>query len=1119
MLHKYMRPARVLFLLVMFFLALPATIYALPQPTVTLTVPPDTFVGETVQFTVTFDNVGTTSGFGPFVDLIMPTRGADGADGISFVSAAIGPQAISDVTQRIFPASGCVTHPYAVGLNNAPTQICGTAGDTLTVLRLPFGSFATSQPPAVINVTAQTSPNADINLTLQIRARGGFQFGTDELNNPCCDPTIVTPAGPNVGGFPSAPITPIAFRVDKQLSSLETAVGENFVHTYIITADIPAGRTINNVVVTDTLAPTLLYRSHSVAPASCAVTVAGNLVTANCGIIVGGAGTDDVRLEIDFEVRNILSATLGTAQNINNSANMNGDFVTTDPGDPAQVSATGGAAAPVFAARSIAVQKNATIVGGGAPRPGAVVEYTLDFQVSDYFAFQNAVLCDRFTPAQVFDTSFTPTMSLTQHATVSATAAMNAANFTNPPAVPPTCGAGALLEFRVSDEMITRGIIASGLLLGGCIAEITPIQAPDCSLFNNGTFGRIVYRTILQQNYSSVPPSGNVNLDQGDILTNAASVRAALVPIGNSAPNGQLPTDTADVDVELPRGTLSKDIFAFNGSVSLPPIPFDIRPGDTVTFRLRYTVPRSDVEDLVLRDFLPIPIFDVQSTPAFTFVGGTPDASVPAINTIEYGPADTMNSFAAPVFNTDIAANALVFTYGDLSDAADTPREIDLLFTVQVQTGRPFAGSLALTNTADVSESSSQLQAANLSAFAGFNFLTPILVTHKGVVGSVGSGTITPPQTAPVVFGTPGTGGAPFSGVISTDGLGSIPLNSDVSFAQPGDLLRFALVIENIGNQGAFDITVRDILPAGFIIPASGLNLTVVRGDGVPITFTAVNASDTIPLFGAGIQLVDPGGNPVCQTRHPTDGSNIAVITYDLQVDPNVPIPSSLTNIAGLLRFTATDGGANNLVLDTAAFTNGATVGVGAGAGNSGEFLISDPRITKRGDPLFALPGEEVRWTIDIFNPSAIPMTNIRVTDVVQPYLSLISATATAGQISIDGQTVTLTLNTLSPNQTVTITIVTVVRGNPLPPPLGPSGTQAMCTPNGPLLTENISCLQYDGAAQICAKAQVVCRPSSLPNTGETPVTVDLWRMFASAMIVFSVGVLGVWRLRRNQLA
>ena len=62
-------------------------------PSATLSVPARPFIGDAVNFTVTFDNTSATdTGYGPFVDLIMPKNGADGAtsnpqDGLTFSCA------------------------------------------------------------------------------------------------------------------------------------------------------------------------------------------------------------------------------------------------------------------------------------------------------------------------------------------------------------------------------------------------------------------------------------------------------------------------------------------------------------------------------------------------------------------------------------------------------------------------------------------------------------------------------------------------------------------------------------------------------------------------------------------------------------------------------------------------------------------------------------------------------------------------------------------------------------------------------------------------------------------------------------------------------------------------
>ena len=48
-------------------------------PTVSVSAPAEPFIGESFDFSVTFDNTSATdSGFGPFVEVYVPSNGADG---------------------------------------------------------------------------------------------------------------------------------------------------------------------------------------------------------------------------------------------------------------------------------------------------------------------------------------------------------------------------------------------------------------------------------------------------------------------------------------------------------------------------------------------------------------------------------------------------------------------------------------------------------------------------------------------------------------------------------------------------------------------------------------------------------------------------------------------------------------------------------------------------------------------------------------------------------------------------------------------------------------------------------------------------------------------------------
>ncbi|MGO9601742.1 MAG: hypothetical protein ACLP7Q_27535 [Isosphaeraceae bacterium] len=133
---------------------------AIPQ--VALTIPTEALIGTQVNFTVGFQNASTTTtGYAPYVDLILPRTGDEGPspsnpDGITFASATYLGQAITS-TVLTFDAAGHATHPYAVDTSGNHLVISGTPGDQLAVLQLPFGSFTPGQPTATINVTVNLS--------------------------------------------------------------------------------------------------------------------------------------------------------------------------------------------------------------------------------------------------------------------------------------------------------------------------------------------------------------------------------------------------------------------------------------------------------------------------------------------------------------------------------------------------------------------------------------------------------------------------------------------------------------------------------------------------------------------------------------------------------------------------------------------------------------------------------------------------------------------------------------------------------------------------------------------------------------------------------------------------
>lgn len=925
---------------------------AQPVPTVTATPPASPLIGEPLVFPVTFANTGSATGFGPFVDLVLPATGADGAgaaidDGITFVSATYLGAPVT-ATVLVFDALGNATHPYARTAANVPVVVSGgTPGDQLVVLQLPFGSFTTTQPTATLQVTTTLSTLADANVALNIRARGGFRYGADALDNPPADPSVL-------GAFtPNQPVTPSILRLTKTYIGPEdeTATGPNFPRQYRIDVDIPTGQTLTNVDLTDLLPNNQQFLAvvstlvnggavTTTALATPSTTTPGGTLTRRFASVTGTAGTQDASLIFSYFVPRlnaaaspVINASTGDDATSVNDAQAQGAWTPLDARDgPTTVVSDVTVNDHTLSAKSIAIQKGVAIAvdtGGAGPTPGDTLEYTLTIQVSDFFAMQDLVLTDVISDGQRRDPAFVPTLAVAEHSGGSlAAAAMNAGNFAFVVATGTTGETTA--TFQIGPEQILRGLDAR--LLGGCVpAGGTGGPPPDCTTFNGGaTTVTVVYRTVIQDSFTDTFPSGDASVDHGDTLSNSVTALADLLAVADAVtPTGSNEADTSGAGVAILTGTLTKTIYAINGNTSYG-AP-QLGPGDTVTYRLRYTLPSSDLEPVTITDYLPLPVlFATEVAGPFN---ATVNVAAPAAGTAKFGPGDTFFALSGsvPTMASDAAGNSVRFTYPAFDDPTNTPTTIDILFTVTAS-AQPFADGLFLTNQARVEEGTTNAGASIVDAIVQIQLNEPNVRVTKGVVTSSNTADVYAPVTVgPVSFSAPGLPGYRGSGTITSNGLAATPINSNVSLLDAGDVVTFAIVLENTGSgpEGAFDVTFHDTLPAGFVVPANlaALNLSVTNGAGAALPFTDLGGGPFAGggLFGAGLRLNDPGAAQGALTTYgATSGTNIAIVTYDLALATAVGANQTLTNTATLTNFAGVEGGPDFTTvdrLDTAAVT------------------------------------------------------------------------------------------------------------------------------------------------------------------------------------------------------
>lgn len=541
-----------------------AATLATPVPSVSLSVPTETFIGANFSFTATFDNTAVTdTGYGPFVDLVLPYNGADGAagtataDGISFVNATYLGQTVT-ATQLTFPAGTaptCVNHPYAVNTSGTALQVCGTPGDKLVVLQLPFGSFTVAQPPAALTVNASLSNLADVGTSLAIKARAGFQFGSDALNNPATDPSVVSSTNTNSATWTvSASTRPTLLTLTKSYlgPENETATGPNYPRQYRVTATVASGQTVTNLDLTDLLPSNLQYVGldatsmnggavSTTAILTPSLSTPGGTLTRRFATVTNSA---EMLFTYYVPLNNgagapVINASNGDDATSVDDAKVQADWTPVDARDAAAVVTSDVTANDhTLTDMSIAIQKSVSVltdVGAPGTSPGDTLRYTLNFQISDFFAFQNVVLTDLISDGQRYDSGFTPTLQVNGNGFTLAAGSMNGSNFTvqpnYTPADPAPNDGTTTLTFRVSNELVSRGR-ANGRWIGGCVPVAgTGGGTPDCAAYNDAaTTGTLIFRTVVQKAFSDTYPSGDPSVDEGDLLTNNVTAAGADQP-------------------------------------------------------------------------------------------------------------------------------------------------------------------------------------------------------------------------------------------------------------------------------------------------------------------------------------------------------------------------------------------------------------------------------------------------------------------------------------------------------------------------------------------------------------------------------------------------------------
>ena len=1040
------------------------------------------FIEEGINFTVSFENdaannSATDVGYQPHLDVVVE-KGIKVSDA-TYLGAPVTLTKVAfwDNTDSRWEDAGdgsgneVTGHPQdptGDGAFNQPGSATKT-GDIWYSVQLPFGSFTYDQPKVEIDFTAtlDSAEGAEVGTALDIKATANFAFGdADALNNPAID-------APVQGAEFTASITPTVWTIDKTIIApeTETATGPSFPRTWQIEIDIADGQTVTDIDITDVLPNNLVYVDGSIAinttgaAAASGQTIsqtptAGQVNNApnndfliEFGSVTGTTAKDIVITyeayvnNLDANGGNVINPQTGDDTSSVNNASADGSYLTNVL---AQITDT-----ETLQDKSIAIQKSVAIVGGGATVPGAFAEYTLEFQISDYFSFDDLVIDDSFSDGLRFDTGFTPTFSVSENGVSIATTNFNSGNFTvtlnadNNSATPATDGSTDV-EFRLSNQLF-------GTTVG---EELSGDQFNGSPAGSGGTVGTITFRVEIQEDFSDTFVSGDNSVDMGDVLTNTVII-TGNVKNTDGTDTTFTESDDSSADLTIDQIQATKSIYAIDGDTNyIANNNTALTPGETVTYRIKLDLSSADAENLIITDFLPLPILTATTVTANTFAA-VPSGTVPVAGSASFGPDHTLHNATLvrdngsafngiPTIIPNGTNNTVQFDFGTFDDngAASGPQVIDILFTVAAN-DEPFGNGLFLTNQALVGIGSTNGSTDAITEIVQIEVEEPELVLKKGIVSTnAGSSTFNPGTVGPagVVFDDPDDSSSPFSGTISSTGLLTNPIDSNMTGADKGDLVKFAVVVENIGKQSAFDLLLNDQLPDGFELPTSteGLNFKIHNGAGTQLNFVdeagnvLANDAAIIAKFfsatpGEGIRIADTVNGSIAagKTSDGTvinTGDNIIIVTYDLQAKADIDPATVHTGTAELLEYAVQEGGTDFTTGISGDWQDAATVTAISSKLTKTLTGTEFNDATNENDE--AVIGEWVRYTLVLTVPE-ITTNAATIVDTLDAGLSFFdveSVTSSSGDVTFTGAPLSPTI--ASGGESITFDFGTISNSN-----------------------------------------------------------------------------------------
>ncbi len=619
------------------------------------------FINETFKFQINFDNVGNETGFGPIVYLTLPP-------GIQFKNATFLGNQVKVTFVGIFPgnSTGTLVDPLT------KMNVTGISGDSFYVLEYPLGSYTKGQPIATMEITAFLLGNNTIGLPLNITATPVFRFGANE-----------TGTTPLIGNKTNLKITPNVIKITKVSDAPEDeiATGKSNPHIYKLIIDIADGQTVTNISLKDILPNNiqfieLLNGANGTIIYLPSQTVPGGILELYFNNITGTLGNDRIITYsfyaplLDSMNQSVIDPNTGASVNATNQVNISGIY------NSYNVSSRDN---NTVILKSVATQKYVNDTSSSKPKPTDILEYVINFQISDYFSLDNLVITDILGDGQTFLGSQTPYLNI--HLSNGTTIFLYF-NLTNPnqfQAVYDGISGITYLKFNITrlliDNQYDGGLEGADYYGNGSLSQV---------------YGNLTFRSKININYVV----NNNTIVSNDVIRNNVDLKANLD--NQTAIVG----DSSGTQITIVSPVSKKIIYQINGK-NVTGSNFVIKPGDNITFSLEIYVPTSNLNSFVVIDYLPIPFL----TALQFYTGQLQNLSltVPASGQWRLGEKDTLTALTGvmPYLTIDTAQNALIFYYGNISQESQMSSTAHILFTVTA-TGAPMADGLSLANFLNV---------------------------------------------------------------------------------------------------------------------------------------------------------------------------------------------------------------------------------------------------------------------------------------------------------------------------------------------------------------------------------------------------------------------------------